>query len=139
MYELRYVDPTWLSDPHWLTHSRGTEDRRRDPEGLQTRRQPEMSYEDTYFAEEQPEAPAAALADQLVASLPEHVRDAIRLRVFASMSYGDIAAELGWFYGTPPKLDRKRAWRVVATGLRVLRARITTEADFAELIPEGLK
>jgi len=56
-------------------------------------------------------------ADELLDTLPEHQRDAVRLRVLEDLEYSDIARALG----TTPAAARVRVHR----GLQALRRRLT--------------
>lgn len=66
--------------------------------------------EDDYFASEPMDSTLGVGMDALVEALPEAERLCVEYRVYARMSYGSIARELGWFCGSPPYPNRKRAW-----------------------------
>jgi RNA polymerase sigma-70 factor (ECF subfamily) len=68
-----------------------------------------------------PESSWADGADELLDSLPEHEREAVRLRVLEDLEYSDIARELG----TTPAAARVRVHR----GLKALRRRLTPSRE----------
>lgn len=109
-----------LIDPSWLRNG-----------GLGSR----TAVEDVYFAEEAPEDPRAVALDEALATLPPPLEEAVALRVHAGLSYRQIAAHFGWFCGSPPELNGKRAHRAVRRGLAQLRHRIETDPEMQFLEP----
>ena len=88
---------------------RGALERRAtDRLGLQERIDRPQGVEDPV-----PESSWADGADELLDSLPEHEREAVRLRVLEDLEYSDIARELG----TTPAAARVRVHR----GLKALK------------------
>lgn len=81
-----------------------------------------FSVEDDYFVEDIDDTQGLYF-DALVDELPESERDCVQLKVFAQLSYRQIAEELGWFTNGLP--DKKKAWRNTYRGLRKLREKLS--------------
>lgn len=77
-----------------------------------------FSVEDEYFAEDTDDTQGLYF-DSLVDELPEDERDCVQLKVFAQLSYRQIAEEMDWYTNGLP--DKKKAWRNTRRGLKKLR------------------
>lgn len=100
-------------DPHWLLLADGhlSED---------------FSIEDVYF-EDHSDSEEAGNLDALVAELSEDERDCIELRVYALLSYREVAECKDWYFGDPPQPNKKKAWRVTSRAIRKLRRSLGAE------------